>query len=59
MFCADLDGWKGGWGGWEIQEEGDICTHTADSLCCMAEANTNCKQLYSNKKDIYMLSFFR
>ena len=26
--------------GKEIQKRGEICIHTADSLCCMAETNT-------------------
>ena len=38
ILCGDLDGWEGG--GKEVQEEGNICTYTADSLCCMAETNT-------------------
>ena len=41
MFCDDLDGW----GGREVQEEGDIGIHIADSLHCTAENNTS---LYSN-----------
>lgn len=27
-------------GGRQAQEEGDVCLHTADSLCCAAETNT-------------------
>ena len=34
VFCGDLNGK-------EIQKRGDRCTHTADSLCCIAE--TSCK----------------
>ena len=30
----------GGRGKREVQERGDICIHTADSCCCMAETNT-------------------
>ena len=30
VFCDDLDGWDGE-GGREVQEEGDICTHIADT----------------------------
>ena len=37
-------------GGREVQEQGDICRHTADSLHCTAENNSIVKQLYSNKK---------
>ena len=36
MLCGDLDGWDGG----EVQEEGVICIHIADSLHCTAETNT-------------------
>ena len=37
-------------GGWrEVQEEGVICTCTADSLHCTAENNDIIKQLYANK----------
>ena len=32
------------------QEEGDICTGEADSLCYTAENNSTVKQLYSNWK---------
>ena len=37
----DLEGWDAG----EVQEGGDICIHTADSLCCIAETST----LYNHK----------
>ena len=41
MLCDDLEGWEGGGGiGREAPEGGDICIHTADSLCCTAETNT-------------------
>ena len=44
MLCDDLDEQNGGLGGGsdgqEVQEEGDICIHIADSLCCTAETNT-------------------
>ena len=33
---------KGGGGGREAQEGGDICIHIADSLCCIAETQ-HCK----------------
>ena len=35
--------------GKEVQEGGDICIHTADSLCCTAETHTTVlvKQLRS------------
>ena len=32
------EGWVGG-SGREAQDGGDICIHTADSLCCPAETN--------------------
>ena len=36
--------------GWEeVQDRGDICIHTADSLHCTAEINI-VKQLYPNLK---------
>ena len=38
--CDDRDGWDEGVGGREIQEGGDICIRTADSLHCTAETNT-------------------
>ena len=38
MLCGDLDGK-------EIQKRGDVCVHTADSLCCTAETHIT---LYSN-----------
>jgi len=45
VLCDDLEGW----GRWEeVQEGGDIHTHTADSLCCTIETNNVVKQLYSN-----------
>ena len=47
VLCDDLDGWDGGWGGREVQEGGDICIHTADSLCCTAETIL---QLKKNKE---------
>ena len=40
MLCDDLDGQDGVGGGREVQEEGDICIHIADSLHCTAETNT-------------------
>ena len=40
MLCDDLDGYDGGGHGKEVQEGGNICIHTADSLCCTAEAKT-------------------
>ena len=33
VLCGDLNGK-------EILKRGDICKHTADSLCCTAEKNT-------------------
>ena len=49
VFCDDLEGWGEGWGGREVQEEGDICIHIADSLHCIA-GTQHVKQLHSNKK---------
>ena len=41
MLCDDLEGWDGGGHGrGEVQEVGDICIHTVDSLCYVAETNT-------------------
>ena len=43
MLCNDLGGWvvgRGGGCGREVQEEGDICMHMADSLHCIRETNT-------------------
>ena len=40
LLRDDLDGWDGAGDGREVQEEGDICIHIADSLRCTAEANT-------------------
>ena len=40
MLCDDLEGWDGGQGEREAQEEGGVCMHIADSLCCAAEINT-------------------
>ena len=36
-ICGDLDGWERGS---EVPKWGYICIHIADSLCCIAEANT-------------------
>ena len=36
MLCDDLEGWDES--GQEVQEGGDICIHTADSLHYIAEA---------------------
>ena len=40
MLCDGLEGWAWGTGEWEIQEEGAVWIHRADSLHCTAEANT-------------------
>ena len=40
MLCDNLEGWDGVEGGREVQEEGDICIHMADSFWYMAEINT-------------------
>ena len=45
MLCGDLDMWDGGR---EIQEEGDICMHIADSLGFTAKINTCCKINYTS-----------
>ena len=37
-LCDDLEGWHGR--GKEAQEGGDICIYIAESLYCIAEANT-------------------
>ena len=36
----ELEGRDGSWGRREAQEGGDICIHIAESLYCIAEANT-------------------
>ena len=41
MLCGDLNGQK-------IQKRGDVCVHTAGSLCYTAETNSIVKQLYTN-----------
>jgi len=42
VLRADLEGCdRGGGGGKEVQEGGDICIHVADSLPCTAEMNNN------------------
>ena len=38
--CDDPEGWDVGMGGKEVQERGYICIHIANSLPCIAEANT-------------------
>ena len=43
MLCGDLNGK-------EIQNRGDICTCTADSLCCTAETNTTLESNYTLMK---------
>ena len=57
MLCDDLDGWDGGWGGREVQEEEDIGIHIADSLHCTAETNTtsysNFTSIKNNKTDLF------
>ena len=40
MLCDNLDGWDRVGGQGEVQEGEDICMLMADSLCCIAEANT-------------------
>ena len=43
----------GGLNGKEIPERGDICTHTADSLCWAAETNTTLLSNYTLKKNFF------
>ena len=50
MLRDDLEGWDGGGWGREAQDGGDMCVHTADSLCCTEETNNIVQQLYSNNK---------
>ena len=38
----------GGRGGREVSEGEDVCIHTGDSLCCIAETSNSVKQLYSS-----------
>ena len=40
MLCDGLEGWDGVGGGREAQEGGGMCTHTADSFCCVNETST-------------------
>ena len=44
MLCDDLEEWDGGR---EVQEGGDMCTHIADGLRCIAETNTTLKSNYT------------
>ena len=53
VFCGDLDGCEGG--GKEVQEGGDICVHTADSLCCTAEINTTLQINYTPVKNLLLI----
>ena len=51
LQCRELSSalvvmYTGGWVEGEVQEEGDMCTHTADSLPCTAETNI-VQHLYS------------
>ena len=39
VLCDDVDEWNG-WGGREVQEEGDIGIHIVDSVYCTVETNT-------------------
>ena len=41
--------------GRKVQERGDICIHTGDSLHCPAETNTIVKQLYFNEKKTHIV----
>ena len=46
MLCDDLAGCDGAVGRREeVQEEGDICIHIADSLPCAAETTQHCKAI--------------
>ena len=40
VLCDNLEGWVGIRGEGKFKEGEDICILTADSCCCMAEANT-------------------
>ena len=40
MLYDDLEGWDRGTRGREVQQGGDICIYTADSLHCTAKINT-------------------
>ena len=46
-------------GGREVQERGDICMHTADSLHCTAETNTTLQSNYTpiKKKRKFSLGY--
>ena len=47
--CGDLEGWNGG-GGKEALQKGNICIHTADPQCCIAETHTTLKKNYTANK---------
>ena len=52
MLCGDLNGK-------EIQKRGGICTHIADSFCCIAETNTTLQSNYTPIKNLKaLLKFF-
>ena len=40
VLCDDLEVWDGRQNRKGVEKVGDICTYTADSLCCTAETNT-------------------
>ena len=45
MLCGDLNGK-------EFQKRGDMCTCTADSLCCTVESSTTLQSNYSEVKSL-------
>lgn len=49
MPCDDLHGWDGGLMAGKLKKEGDMCMHTTDSVCHIAEMNTTGKVPHSNK----------
>ena len=53
VLCDDLDGWDGSSDGREVQEKGDTCIHTADSLSCTGEANAILQSNYTPIKKQY------
>ena len=51
MLCDNLEGWDGLGNGKEVQQGGNTCVLTADSCCCMAEANTALQSNYPSIKN--------
>ena len=48
MLCADIEGWdeRIRWEGRDVQERGDICIHTANSICSTTENNATLQSNY-------------